>query len=549
MEPPLRIELVRVQPPATDLPLPPLPGVFDAPVSAASLARFAASPDRILLLALAEGRIVGQLQAVRAIPAEEAPAEIRLGRPRLARGYEGQGVEERLRALAEHLLAAPSAGEGGEEGDPAISTPGTVDLHEGPRTGLEGLEPTPETPVQDRYEDQGLLGEGGTAEVRRVFDRWLRRTVAMKILHLEHQGRPIANQRFREEIQTTAQLQHPGIVPLYDTGTLPDGRPFFTMKEVRGVTLSEAIRGVHTHRPGYATGPSGLRWLVGLLRQASRAVAHAHERGVLHRDLKPANVMIGDLGEVWVMDWGLSKLPDGLGQGEPLSVERHRGATLAGRVIGTPAYMAPEQAQGRNEALDARADVYALGALLYHILEGRPPYPGESAREVVQQVRQGPPPPPVGGNEGLQRICRWAMAREPEERPRSAREFAEALDAWLEGWQLRARLIEPGTIFAQEGEPGETAWIVQEGRCEVFTVKDGVERSLGILGPGEVVGETAAVTGGRRIASVRALGPLRLTEVDRAVLAEALRLDSPLGQFVTALARRYREAELRQRQT
>jgi serine/threonine protein kinase len=226
---------------------------------------------------------------------------------------------------------------------------------------------------RDRYEDLGLLGQGGMGEVRRVRDRELNRVVARKQVRADAAS-PAALARFVEELQTTAQLQHPGIVPVYDAGRTADGGVYFTMKEVRGRELGAVIRAVHgASGEGWGVTADGwsLRRVVGAVAQAAQAVGYAHERGVVHRDLKPANVMVGSFGEVLVMDWGLAKVRGGA-EGEvedAVEVERTRGATRVGRVVGTPAYMPPEQARG--EPADARSDVYALGAMLYEALTGR----------------------------------------------------------------------------------------------------------------------------------------------------------------------------------
>ena len=212
---------------------------------------------------------------------------------------------------------------------------------------------------EGRYEDLGLLGMGGVGAVSRVHDHRLGRVVARKSLRAEVQARPPAVARFIEEAQATAQLQHPGIIPIYDAGLHPDGRPWFTMKEVSGRTLGEVIREVHAaSRESWGEAPSGwsLRRLVDALARVADALAYAHARGVVHRDLKPANVMVGEHGEVLVLDWGIAKLMGRaaatpvFGDGDaPVQTGRSVEAshpTMVGAVAGTPAYMAPEQAFG-----------------------------------------------------------------------------------------------------------------------------------------------------------------------------------------------------------
>ncbi len=309
----------------------------------------------------------------------------------------------------------------------------------------------PEHP--ERYRIDGRLGIGGMGEVLAVTDRTLARRVAMKVASpaLQRDHRALA--RFVEEAQVGAQLQHPGIVPVHDLGRMPDGRAFFTMKEIDGLTMGEAIAGVHAASRGGIWEPSPAGWtirrLVDALRRVAETIGYAHSRGVAHRDLKPANVMLGSWGEVLVVDWGLAKI---LGDGaEHASLSSPRAgddalATRQGSVAGTPAFMAPEQARADQEAIGAPADLYALGAILRVILTGRPPYGGLSAAEIVAKVVAGPPPPLIQTRgplpDELVAVCTRAMARDPADRHGSASEFAEELAAWLDGAARRERAMD-----------------------------------------------------------------------------------------------------------
>ena len=290
-----------------------------------------------------------------------------------------------------------------------------------------------ELPItRGRYEDLGAIGVGAMGEVRRVRDRLLSRVMAMKIIRPERAHNGLALSRFIEEAQISAQLQHPGIVPIHDIGRLSDGRVYFTMQEIRGQTLK-----VHIARRALGQeGALSLRRIISAMYEVCEAVGYAHARGVLHRDLKPENIMLGDFGEVLVVDWGLARVLAQEGQTTSLVTSRAASghSTLTGHVHGTPAYMAPEQAAGERHRVSARSDVYALGGVLYTILSGRPPYPGRDAQTILEAVRAGPPQAlPVSAPAALAGICWTALARQPEDRYPDAHALAKALSAWLEG--------------------------------------------------------------------------------------------------------------------
>jgi serine/threonine-protein kinase len=295
--------------------------------------------------------------------------------------------------------------------------------------------------ARERYTLSRLHATGGIGRVWLARDASLGRDVALKELRPERVGQPVVWGRFLREAQVTGQLEHPGIVPVYDLGRRPDDNaPFYTMRFVRGRTLAEAAQAYHKRRQRGTAEPLELRELLTALIGVCHAVAYAHSRGVLHRDLKPQNVVLGDYGEVMVLDWGLAKVA-GEGEGEtvPVAIEADGVAageqTLAGQVLGTPAYMSPEQAEGRLDLLDARTDVYGLGAVLYEVLTGQVPFAGADTTAVLQRVLHEPPAPPrsivPGVPRALEAVCLKALAKRPAERFATVRELGSELQHWL----------------------------------------------------------------------------------------------------------------------
>ena len=234
----------------------------------------------------------------------------------------------------------------------------------------------------DRYRLGAELGRGGMGRVVEAYDAQLNRTVAYK--EVLARGGSNHTRRFAREVQLTARLEHPSIVPLYDSGITGDGRPFYVMRRVSGRPLEEAI--------ARARGLDERLTLVPAVLAAIDAVAHAHRRGVIHRDLKPANILVGELGETVVIDWGLAKVigeaDGGGGGGDDAAAPSPSDSlhTQIGAVFGTPGFMAPEQARG--EELGTQGDVYALGAMLYHLLAGVPPHKGPSATAVLEATHK-----------------------------------------------------------------------------------------------------------------------------------------------------------------
>jgi serine/threonine-protein kinase len=306
-----------------------------------------------------------------------------------------------------------------------------------------------------RYVIEGEIARGGMGVVLRAHDPELNRPLAVKVLLSGLAGRPDVERRFLEEAQVAGQLQHPGVPPVHDIGRLEDGRPFFAMKLIKGHTLAELLK----ERKDPAEELP--RWL-GVFEQVCQALAYAHSRGVIHRDLKPLNVMVGAFGEVQVMDWGLAKVLAGASPEEGEAVEvsaiesrrsgEEGGWSQPGSVLGTPAFIAPEQARGTLELIDERSDVFGLGALLCVILTGQPPY---RAPDVRRQARHANLADAFARLEGsgadgeLVRLAKACLAAQKQDRPRDAGEVARAVAAYLGGVQERLRRAELERAQAQ----------------------------------------------------------------------------------------------------
>jgi eukaryotic-like serine/threonine-protein kinase len=335
----------------------------------------------------------------------------------------------RRRRTPDITVVAPGA-------SPAHGSSDLDSISEQENTRLRYRLPTVE---RENYELLGQIAVGGIGRILRAREERLGRPVAIK--ELLGQASPVIEARFVREALITARLQHPSIIPIYEAGRWPTGELFYAMKLVDGRSLAEVLEG-----RGFA---QRLELLPHVLAVAE-AVAYAHSRHILHRDLKPANILVGEFGETLVIDWGLAKdlseyqVPPVAGlapsRGPAFdSYSREDAAseslTMQGAVIGTPAYMPPEQAAGR--AVDERADVYALGAILYHVLAGCPPYEGGSPMDVVRRVLTGPPTAlhqqQRGIAQDLSTIVEKAMARSPLSRYPTALELADDLRRFQTG--------------------------------------------------------------------------------------------------------------------
>jgi eukaryotic-like serine/threonine-protein kinase len=271
------------------------------------------------------------------------------------------------------------------------------------------------------YELQQVLGRGGMGVVYEARQVSLNRQVALKMIQENRPADPEHHARFFKEAEATARLQHPGIVPVYEVGEY-EGQPFFTMQLIRGHTLAERLR----------EGPLAQRQAAAILSEVSRAIHYAHSCGILHRDIKPSNIMLEEGGRVCVTDFGLAKL-----------IDSQDSLTRTGATVGTPSYMAPEQAAGRWGQVSVRSDVYSLGAVLYHVLTGRPPFIADSPIHLAMQILEHDPAPvrflEPGIDRDLEMIVARSIQKPPDLRYATAEALAEDLDSFLRDEPVAAR--------------------------------------------------------------------------------------------------------------
>jgi len=400
------------------------------------------------------------------------------------------------------------------------------------------------TPVHLRLYPE--IGRGGMGHVHPATDRNLLRHVALKRLDRTYVRDAFHRDGFIAEAQIAGQLEHPNIVPVHELAIDDRGVPYFTMKLVQGINLAQWF--ADPKRPPGS--PERLEEGIEILLRVCDAIAYAHHRGVVHRDLKPANVMVGAYGQVYVMDWGLARITrtaPASGAAAPMNTPGP---------VGTPDYMAPEQAAGVPGDMDERCDVFGLGAILYELVSGQRPYGDErdpdalTRRALAGQVvpiEQVAPRSALSGR--MQLIIQKAVAPRREERFQSVEELQRALRDYLRGGlHLPRRRVPAGTVIINEGDPGDVAYMILTGRCRAYRRVGDMDETLAMMEPGEVFGEMALLLDEPRQASVEAVEPCTLMVIDRKNIAEGLGLEGWTGALVRAMAHRFKHLEDQERQ-
>ena len=439
---------------------------------------------------------------------------------------------------------------------------------------------------QQRYTRGELIGRGAMGEVWRLRDQLLNRDVALKLIHEDHHLNHRYITRFTEEAKICALLTHPSIISIYDVIRWQDGRLGFLMEEVRGIELSKLIKLVHDQSPvDHWTEVNGwnLKRLIDALLRVSEAIAYAHDHGVIHRDLKPNNIMVGEHGQVWVLDWGLARpwSPDDLSVTTPDHLNSFDGLdftqqssqtslhaeqsttshwyrealTRMGEITGTPYYMPPEQAAGHLNKMGPWSDVYALGAILYEILRGRPPYAEHSATEAIKLSLLASPPSlreealmlthqrPIPNE--LIEICEAALCHDYKGRLQRVRSLSTQLRTWLDGSQRRTQAL-------KEVEVAQRYRIhAEERRTEAIRLRAEAERLLATVPKWENASHKWAGWNIEDEAKRLEAEAERLTADELRTLQSAINLEPSLREARIILAQlaleRHRDAEYEKR--
>lgn len=392
-----------------------------------------------------------------------------------------------------------------------------------------------------RFQTQRKLATGGMASVVHAFDPLLGRHIAVKLLHSSLVQQAGEIDAFLREARVTAQLEHPNIVPVYDlaSGASSDWA-CFAMKLVQGESLADHLAELGDAR----LAPNELTRLLEVLLKVCDAIDYAHSRRVLHLDLKPQNIMVGSHGQVYVVDWGIAVRCSVSVDGRLAPIDRHAS------MRGTLAYMAPEQLDNELSGVDERADVYGLGAILYEVLTGKPPFPATGERDDIARLREhvvvdaSVAAAPLHVPSRLARIVARALAKRPEDRYANVAELRAELESLARGhgW-FELRSFAPGEFIVREGEVAHEAFVLMDGACDVLKQSGASFLHLRCMQRGEAFGEASILARATRTASVRAKTHVRVMVVTRESLEWELSSMGMLGTFVRSLAQRFREAD------
>lgn len=423
---------------------------------------------------------------------------------------------------------------------------GPEDTQPSVRSALRDLIESALAHAQDPPQFEKEIARGGVGAIALARDRALQRRVAVKTLHRESYSQPMLVRGFFREALVTGQLDHPNIVAVHGIGKSRQLGLYFTMGLVEGKSLDRMLQEQGTL--DYET----LVKCLGILDKVCSALAYAHSRGVIHCDIKPANIMVGEYGQVYVMDWGGARLIDTPEDGSAQTVRDTLPALPAPptkMLFGTPGYMSPEQARG--EPLDVRSDIFSVGAMMYKIVMGHSPFTADNVKAAIAKAQNCDHPPLDTSAHGgvlprsLFTVIRKAMARWPWDRYQTIEELANDLASLLRGGgSFPASMFQPDTMVIEQGEPGDAAYIVLDGELEVFKTVNGQREVLRTLRRGDVFGETAIFASVPRTASVITRSRVALARITADVIEHELDNMKPwMASLVRVLAQRFYERE------
>ncbi|CAN2041170.1 eukaryotic-like serine/threonine-protein kinase [Candidatus Magnetomoraceae bacterium gMMP-15] len=401
----------------------------------------------------------------------------------------------------------------------------------------------PEFDSENSFTDEGEIATGGMSSIHKVFNKNLLRHEAKKIIDPDLAENEGAVRQFLEEAQITGQLNHPNVPPVYNIGMDSNGNYYFSMKFVQGHTFMELLRA-----PAYLMkNESEIFRILNIFIKICQAVSFAHSHGVIHCDLKPENIMVGSYGQVYVMDWGIAQIK---GQQTSIKVSNNMQSKNNG-IIGTLYYMPPELAKGHINDVDERTDIFCLGGILYCILTGCPPYYDKSMEKMFKMAIQNrviPPQEILKDDVRLPiRLCQIAgkaLNKDPEDRYQSVDELRKDVEKFIRGVDFfPTERFENGAVIIKEGQLGDSAYIIETGRCLAYKIIEGKKVPLREMGAGTMFGETAIFSSQVRTASVMALESTKLIVISRESLDQALNRTPWLDHFVKDLANRFREVD------
>ena len=410
----------------------------------------------------------------------------------------------------------------------------------------------------EKYIIDQKVAQGGMGAIYQVFDRDLQRTSVLKVILPGIITDAFLFRRFIQEARITGQLEHPNVVPVHELGVLGNNKLYFSMKYVLGEALGTILRKVRDGNKEYIK-KFPRYTLLTIFRKVCDAAAYAHSKDIIHRDIKPDNIMVGDYGEVLLMDWGLARqLSQEPKEDAPKKEDQEKGQSLPdsslttrfGVVKGTPTYMSPEQAKGCVNEIDKRSDIFLLGSTLYAIVTFQVPYTGNDVYEILANaengnyIKPGEKTPELEIPEELCRIIEKSMAYNPNDRYQCVEDLSKDLDALMAGNTVSIRKrFNAGDYLMREEEPGHEAYVILKGAVDVTKKVRGEPLKLITLNEGDIIGEMALILEAPRSATVQAALDTEVVVITEETMKQGLgQLPPWMGKVVDSLAGRLRNA-------